>query len=101
MPTLTRPLTLNEFLLAKRPQTPSEILSCLGYFLQEQSDTAYVLTLALVEEQLRFAPFKIADIPAALHDASENLALFSRYTEDAVVKYRLTAKGKRMVEQLP
>lgn len=98
---MTRPLTLNEFLLAKRPQTPPEILSCLAYFLQKQTQTAYALTLALVEEQLRFAPFKIADIPAALHDASENLALFSQYTEGALVKYHLTAKGKRIAEQLP
>lgn len=101
IPTLLRPLTLNEFLLAKRPRTSVEILLCIAYYHQALNDTSFVLTVSLVQSNLEYSAFKIDDIPSALQDATDKLAYFTCRKSNNLEKYSLTEKGRRVVVSLP
>jgi hypothetical protein len=101
MPTLTRPLTLNEFLLVKRPRDAAEILCCIAFHHQTQNDRAAAISKTFVEEQLQLSPFKIADISAAFQNATEVLEYFSCRTVKGSSSFVLTEKGRQAVNQLP
>ncbi|MFW9831402.1 MAG: hypothetical protein ACFFD8_06475 [Candidatus Thorarchaeota archaeon] len=101
MPTLLPPLTLNEFLLAKRPSTAAEILCCIAFFFQESSSPECLLTVALVEDTLQYSPFKINDIPRVLLTATDSLSYFQRQEVNNREVFILTEKGRRVVKQLP
>ena len=101
MPTLTRPLTLNEFLLVKRPRDAAEILCCIAFHHQTQNDQEAAISKTFVEEQLQLSPFKIADISAAFQNATEVLEYFICRTEKGSSTFVLTEKGRQIVSQLP
>ena len=101
MPTLTRPLTLNEFLLVKRPQNAAEILCCIAFYHQTRNDREFAISNTFVEEQLQLSPFKIADVSAAFQHATEVLEYFTRRTENSLDRFVLTEKGRQVVRQLP
>lgn len=101
MPTLTRPLTLNEFLLVKRPQSAAEILCCIAFHHQTTTDREVAISSIFVEERLQLSPFKIADVPAALKHATEVLDYFNYQKENGPGSFVLTEKGRRIVSQLP
>lgn len=100
-PTLTRPLTLSEFLLSKRPRTAAEILACLAYYLQNQSTHSGLIAPEEVEEHLLFTGFKVPDVHSAFISATEDVALFQRRRTKGKTVYQLTQEGIRIVERLP
>lgn len=99
-PTLTRALTLTEFLLSKRPGTEAEILCCLA-FHQRYNASQEGLTLSMVRQQLRMLPYKIINIPAALQEASEKLGYLRNKPDIAEDIFELTEAGLNIVKQLP
>ena len=101
MPTLTRPLTLNEFLLVKRPRDAAEILCCIVFHHQTQNDQEASISETFVEEQLQLSPFKIADVFAAFQNATEVLGYFVCRTEKGSNNFVLTEKGRQVVNRLP
>jgi hypothetical protein len=101
MPTLTRPLTLNEFLLIKKPQNDIEILCCIGYYHQICNSQQLIMTTANLEEQLKLSPFKIANIAEALHQATEEFGCLTLQHENGIAYYSLTENGQNVVNQLP
>ena len=100
VPTLNRPLTLNEFLLVKRPQTDVEILCCLGFFHQHV-ESGGVLHEAMIIEKLRYSAFKIKDVPSALCEATDALGYFERQLREDKETFMITKKGREMALQLP
>ena len=101
MPTLTRPLTLNEFLLVKRPRNAAEILCCIAVHHQTQNDHEVAISKTFVEKQLQLSPVKIADISAAFQNATEVLEYFICQTEKGSSNFVLTEKGRQVVNRLP
>ncbi len=101
MPTLTRPLTLNEFLLVKRPRDAAEILCCIVFHHQTQNDQEASISETFVEEQLQLSPFKIADVFAAFQNATEVLGYFVCRIEKGSNNFVLTEKGRQVVNRLP
>jgi hypothetical protein len=101
MPTLIRPLTLNEFLLVKRPRNAAEILCCIAFHYQKRNDREFAISNTFVEEQLQLSPFKIADVPAAFQRATDVLKYFTCDTENVPSNFVLTEKGRRVVSRLP
>lgn len=101
MPTLTRPLTLNEFLLVKRPRNAAEILCCIAFHHQTRNGQEATISKTFVEEQLQLSPFKIADVSAAFQNATEVLEYFIRRIEKGSSSFVLTEKGRQVVCQLP
>ena len=98
-PTLIRSPTLSEFLLIKRPRNPPEILACLAYHLQHQAGHPVPLTPSSIREHLRYTPYKIPNISAALHQAAENLDYLKHHPQTST--YHLTQRGASLVEHLP
>ena len=101
LPTLTRPLTLNEFLLVKRPRDAAEILCCIAFHHQTRTDQEMAISKTFVEEQLQLSPFKIADITAAFQNATEVLEYFICRKENGSSYFLLTEKGRQLVSRLP
>ncbi len=101
VPTLIRPLTVNEFLLMKRPQTASEILACIAVYYQKQNGPDFVLTRRIVEDSLQFSAFKIENISKALLEASNKLGFFLWQKTGKLDEFLLTEKGRQLVIQLP
>ncbi|MFW9984500.1 MAG: hypothetical protein ACFFCB_07215 [Candidatus Odinarchaeota archaeon] len=101
MPTLARPLTLNEFLLVKRPRDAAEILCCIAFHHQIRNDQEAAISKVFVEDQLQLSPFKIADISAAFQIATEVLGYFICRTERGSSSFVLTEKGRQVVSRLP
>lgn len=101
MPTLTRPLTLNEFLLVKRPRNAAEILCCIAFHQQTRNDREFAISNTFVEEQLQLSPFKIADVPAAFQRATDVLEYFTCDRESVPDSFVLTEKGRQVVSRLP
>jgi hypothetical protein len=101
VPTIIRPLTLNEFLLAKRPRTDLEILCCIAYYQQSCKGGGKVLTADFVENQLRFSAYKISNVADALQNALDNYSYFKRKHKNDVEEFLLTEKGIRIVKELP
>ncbi|MFX0170132.1 MAG: hypothetical protein ACFE89_12370 [Candidatus Hodarchaeota archaeon] len=100
IPTLTRSLTLHEFLLTKRPKTGSEILSCVVYFFQVRHIGDEVLTVDCIKNHLRYSPYKITNIQEAA-DHAIDLGLIGHLTLKDTTHYIITAKGRKTVERLP
>ena len=100
-PTLTRSLTLGEFLLTKRPRTDAEILACVAYYHQAQTNQPVAFTAASLDEQLRYTGFKIRNFQATLKHAVDQLAYLEACSESGMAFHRLTAKGAHLVEHLP
>ena len=100
VPTLNRPLTLNEFLLVKRPQTDGEVLCCLGLF-QLRAESVGVLHEAMIIDQLRYSAFKIKDVTSALREASDTLGYFERHMENGQETFMITKRGIQVAQQLP
>lgn len=101
LPTLTRPLTLNEFLLVKRPRNAAEILCCIAFYHQTRNDCEFAISNIFVEEQLQLSPFKITDVPAAFQHAIDVLEYFTCDTESVPSSFVLTEKGRQVVSRLP
>jgi len=101
IPTLTRPLTLSEFLLTKRPHTDAEILACVAYYHQAQTNQPFAFTAASLDEQLRYTGFKVQDFRAALKHAVDQLAYLEACSDSGKAFHLLTAKGAHFVEHLP
>lgn len=100
-PTLTRSLTLGEFLLTKRPHTDTEILACIAYYHQAQTTQPVTFTAVAIDEELRYTGFKVHDFEAALRGATDQLAYLEMFSENGAIRHRLTTKGTRLVEHLP
>jgi hypothetical protein len=100
-PTLTRSLTLGEFLLTKRPRTDAETLACVAYYYQAQTTQPVAFTATLLDEQLRYTGFKVRDFEAALKCAVDQFAYLQVCREDETTLHRLTAKGAHLVKHLP
>lgn len=100
-PTLTRSLTLGEFLLTKRPRTDAEILACIAYHQQAKTNQPVDFSAALLDEQLRYTGFKVRDLQAALKHAVDRLAYLEACSESGMAFHRLTAKGDHLVGHLP
>jgi hypothetical protein len=100
-PTITRALTLNEFLLTKRPSTDTEILVCLAYYHQTCSGKPYPISKNFVKEQLQFTGFKIQDIDGSLHQSTDQLGYFDLQKRKGKILYILTEKGTKAVERFP
>jgi len=101
MPTLARPLTLNEFLLVKRPRDAAEILCCIAFHHQTRNAQEVAISKVFVEEQLQLSPFKIADVSAAFQTATEVLDYFICRTQKGSITFVLTEKGRQVVNRLP
>jgi hypothetical protein len=101
LPTLMRPLTLNEFLLVKRPQNSAEILCCIALYHETCSAREITMSYTFVEDQLQLSPFKIANIPDAFQHATDVLEYFIRDTEGDQSRFVLTDKGRQVVNRLP
>ncbi len=99
-PTLKRALTLNEFLLSKRPRNASEILCCMAFYLHRRGART-AITASLVQQQLRLSAFKITDIPSALQEASEKRGYLSKRAGRGQGAFVLTDKGLQLVNRLP
>jgi len=100
-PTITRALTLNEFLLTKRPSSDTEILACLAYYYQTSSGNPVLISKKFAKEQLRFTGFKIQDFDESFQCATDNLAYFEVQKKRGRIVYILTEKGTKTVDQLP
>ncbi|MFX1563595.1 MAG: hypothetical protein ACFFDP_09855 [Promethearchaeota archaeon] len=100
-PTITRALTLNEFLLTKRPSEDAEILACLAYYHQTRSGHPVPISKTFVKEQLRYTGYKIQDIDGGLQQAIDQLAYFEPQKKRGKTVYTLTEKGVKRVEHLP
>ena len=101
VPTITRPLTLNEFLLAKRPRTDIEILCCVAYYQQHYMDDEKSLTVDFIESQLLFSAYKISNVAQVLQKAIETYSYFTRSYRDDKEEFLLTNQGVRIVKELP
>lgn len=101
IPTLTRSLTLGEFLLTKRPHSDAEILACVAYYHRGQTNQPVAFTPASLDEQLRYTAFKVRDSQATLRNAVDQLAYLEACSESGMAFHRLTAKGAHLVEHLP
>lgn len=100
IPTLNRELTLNEFLLSKRPQNDVEIVCCIAFYLHLTSSERG-LTASMVEKKLHFAAFKVTNIQSAFHEASEKLGYLRKQDGPQQEAFILTEKGLSMVKRLP
>lgn len=100
-PTLTRILTLGEFLLTKRPRTDGEILACIAYYHQAVTAQPVTFTAIVLDEELRYTGFKIRDFDAALRAARDQFAYLEPFSANGVTRHRLTTRGARLVEHLP
>ncbi|MFX1577526.1 MAG: hypothetical protein ACFFCF_10170 [Promethearchaeota archaeon] len=100
IPTLNRELTLNEFLLSKRPQNDAEIICCIASYLH-LTNPKRGLTPSMVKKELRFAAFKITDIKSAFHEASEKLGYLRKHDSLQQEAFIITEKGLSMVKRLP
>lgn len=100
-PTLTRSLTLGEFLLTKHPRTDAEILVCVAYYHQAQTTQPVTFTARVLEQELRYTGFKVHDFDAALRVARDQLAYLEMSSENGAIGHRLTRKGTLLVEHLP
>jgi len=101
IPTLTRSLTLGEFLLTKRPRTDAEILACIAYYHEALSAQLVTFTAVVLEQELRYTGFKIHDFEAALRIARDQFAYIEVLSEKGTLRHRLTTKGTCLVEHLP
>ncbi|MFX1403965.1 MAG: hypothetical protein ACFE9D_05780 [Promethearchaeota archaeon] len=100
MPTLTRVLTLAEFLLSRRPGTEAEILCCLAFY-QRCNALEEGLTASMVQQQLRLSPYKINNISVVLQEASEKHGYLKRKPGTDQEVFVLTEVGANVVKQLP
>jgi len=100
IPTLTRPLTLTEFLLSKRPATETEILCCLAFY-QRCNASEEGLTAPMVQQQLRLSPYKISNISAALKEAAEKHGCLRNKSNTDREMFVLTEEGLNIIKQLP
>jgi hypothetical protein len=92
---------LGEFLLSKRPRTDAEILACVAYYHQGQTNQPVAFTAASLDEQLRYTGFKVRDFQATLKHAVDQLAYLEACSESGMAFHRLTSKGADLVEHLP
>ncbi|MFW9986374.1 MAG: hypothetical protein ACFFDJ_07425 [Candidatus Odinarchaeota archaeon] len=101
VPTIIRPLTLNEFLLAKRPRTDIEIVCCVAYYQQQYMSEKKSLTADFIENQLRFSAYKVANVAQALQKATANYSYFTQSYRIDKEEFMLTDQGVRIVKDLP
>jgi hypothetical protein len=92
---------LGEFLLTKRPHTDAEILACVAYYHQAQTNQPVALTATSLDEELRYTGFKVRDFQATLKHAVGQLAYLEACSESGMAFHRLTAKGTHLVQHLP
>lgn len=100
IPTLNRALTLNEFLLSKRPRNDVEVLCCMA-FHQRHTGTDSGLRASRVRQQLQLSAFKVFDISSALKEASDTGGYLVKQAEPNEDVFVLTKKGLRLVKDLP
>ena len=100
LPTLNRPLTLNEFLLSKRPRSDIEILCCLAFHLQHHNSKMKV-NAKTVQQQLRVSAFKIPDPASALLEGTDKFGYLKRVENEEPTHFVLTEKGLQFVRRLP
>ena len=100
LPTLTRSLTLNEFLLTRHPQTGVDTFSCVLYYVQVKTKEKEHLTLDRIQQLLRYAAYKIPKLEEAARK-SVKLGFVKLHKSRDGTQYIITAKGREVVERLP
>ena len=100
LPTLTRSLTLNEFLLTRHPQTGVDTFSCVAYYVQVKTKQKATLTLDRIQHLLQYSAYKIPQLEEVAEKAV-TLGLVKMHKPRGVTYYTITAKGREVVEQLP
>jgi len=100
IPTLTRSLTLSEFLLSRHPQTGVDVFTCVAYYVQVKTGEKRKLTCDRVKHLLRYSAYKIANLEEVVRKAV-TLGLVELRKSRVVTHYIITAKGREVVERLP
>ena len=100
LPTLTRSLTLNEFLLTRHPQTGADIFSCVAYYVQVKTKEEEHLTLDRIQHLLQYSAYKIPKLEEVAGKAV-TLGLVELHKLRGATHYIITAKGREVVERLP
>lgn len=100
IPTLTRTLTLNEFLLSRHPQTEVDTFTCVVYYVQVKTEENEKLTCDRVKHLVQYTAYKIPNLEQVVRKAV-NQGLVEMCKSENVTHYIITAKGKEVVERLP